>query len=167
MLPLSPFVDPPIPAIYKVIIVQGDIMGSTFYRVTFLSMHPIIPEIRLYFKIWTWKFMVKVMSGQKSKPDNGSTILSTHIPFVPFPSDFPFLRYDYFNSWPWNRVQGQGSRLLCGFDILSRHIYFVLCQYSPHVAVIYMYMAPWSRYFTCILWEMFEMDIQIFVRSNS
>ena len=51
----------------KVIIVQGHIVSSTFCQVTVLSMHPIILEIRLYFKIWPWKFMVKVMSVVKFK----------------------------------------------------------------------------------------------------
>ena len=49
--------------------------------------------------------------GQSLKSQCESNILSTHIPFVPFQSAIPFLRYDFFKICPWNskvKVMGEG-----------------------------------------------------------
>ena len=39
--------------------------------------------------------------GHSSKSQCGSSILSTHIPFVPRQSGIGFLSYDFFKIWPW------------------------------------------------------------------
>ena len=47
---------------------------------------------------------------QSSKSQCGSNILSTHIPFVPCQSALPFLRYKFFETWPWkSRVKVMGE----------------------------------------------------------
>ena len=48
--------------------------------------------------------------GHSSKSQCGSSILSTHIPFNPFQSAIPFLRYSIFKIWPWkSRVKVIGE----------------------------------------------------------
>ena len=39
--------------------------------------------------------------GESWKPQHGSNILSTRIPFVPCQSAIPFLGYYFFKIWPW------------------------------------------------------------------
>ena len=39
-----------------------------------------------------------------TRPTLGSSILSTHIPFVPCQSAIPFLRYSIFKIWPWKSM---------------------------------------------------------------
>ena len=48
--------------------------------------------------------------GHSSKWQCGSSILSTHILFVPCQSALPFLRYSIFKIWPWKlraKVMGE------------------------------------------------------------
>ena len=71
--------------------------------------------------------------GHSSKSQCGSSILSTHIPFVPSHSGIPFLSYDFFKIWPWKlRVKVMSEVTLqsqqCGSNILSIHIPFIRCQ---------------------------------------
>ena len=48
--------------------------------------------------------------GHSSKSQCGSSILSTHIPFVPCQSALPFLRYSILKIWPWkSRVKVIGE----------------------------------------------------------
>ena len=62
--------------------------------------HP-IPEL------WLFQNLTLKIKGQghgwghSSKSQCGSSILSTHIPFVPCQSSLPFLRYSIFKIWPW------------------------------------------------------------------
>ena len=63
--------------------------------------HP-IPEL------WLFQNLTLKIKGQwhgwsqSSKSQCGSSILSTHILFVPCQSALPFLRYSIFKIWPWN-----------------------------------------------------------------
>ena len=44
------------------------------------------------------------------KPQWGSNILSTHIPFVPCQLGIPFLSYDFLKIWPWkSKVKVMGE----------------------------------------------------------
>ena len=62
--------------------------------------HP-IPELRLFQNL-TLKIKDQGHGwGHSSKSQWGSSILSTHIPFVPCQSGIPFLSYDFFKIWPW------------------------------------------------------------------
>ena len=48
--------------------------------------------------------------GHTSKSQCGSSILSTHIPFVPCQSGIPFPSYDFLKIWPWkSRVKVIGE----------------------------------------------------------
>ena len=71
--------------------------------------HP-IPEL------WLFQYLTLKINGQghawghNSKSQCGSSILLTHIPFVPCQSALPFLRYSIFKSWPWkSRVKVIGE----------------------------------------------------------
>ena len=62
--------------------------------------HP-IPELRLFQNL-TLKIKGQGQGwGHSSKSQCGSSILSTHIPFVPCQKGIPFLSYDVFKIWPW------------------------------------------------------------------
>ena len=66
-----------------------------------MSIGPPIPEIQ-DFQNLTLKIQGQGHEwGESWKPQHGSNILSTHIPFVPFQWAIPFLRYDFFKIWPW------------------------------------------------------------------
>ena len=44
------------------------------------------------------------------KSQSGCNILSTYIPFIPCQSAIPFLRYNFFKSWPWkSKVKVMGE----------------------------------------------------------
>ena len=71
--------------------------------------HP-IPEL------WLFQNLTLKINGQghawghNSKSQYWSSILLTHIPFVPCQSALPFLRYSIFISWPWkSRVKVIGE----------------------------------------------------------
>ena len=71
--------------------------------------HP-IPEL------WLFQNLTLKIKGQghgwghSAKSQFGSSILSTHIPFVPCQSALPFLRYNIFKIWPWkSRVKVMGE----------------------------------------------------------
>ena len=49
-----------------------------------------------YFKIWHWKFKVKVISEVESH-----NLSPTHIPFLQCESGIPFLSWDFFKICPW------------------------------------------------------------------
>ena len=139
--------------------------------------HP-IPELWL---IQNLTFKIKGQGhewGHSLKSQCGSSILSTHIPFVPCQSALPFLGYSIFKIWPWKwrvkvmgevtvwshnvgltsyrltsflfhvnrvsllelrlsltlKIKGEGHgwgghwKSQCGSSILSTHILFVPCQ---------------------------------------
>ena len=66
-----------------------------------MSIGPPIPEIQ-HFQNLTLKIHGQGHEwGESWKPQHGSYILSTHIPFIPCQSAIPFLRYDFFKIWPW------------------------------------------------------------------
>ena len=66
-----------------------------------MSIGPPIPEIQ-HFQNLTLKIQGQGHEwGESWKPQHGSNILSTHIPFIPCQSAIPFLRYDFFKIWPW------------------------------------------------------------------
>ena len=93
------------------------------FKVTMRVQHPIdshpfcsmsighpIPEL------WLFQNLTLKIKGQghgwghSSKSQCGSSILSTHIPFVPCQSALPFLRYSIFKIWPWkSRVKVMGE----------------------------------------------------------
>ena len=71
--------------------------------------HP-IPEL------WLFQNLTLKIKGQghgwghSSKSKCGSSILSTHIPFLPCQSTLPFLRYGILKIWPWkSRVKVMGE----------------------------------------------------------
>ena len=62
-----------------------------------MSIHHLIPIIELFINL-TFKTQGQSHSSMSHSRYN---ILSTHIPFVPCWSALPFLRYRYFENWPW------------------------------------------------------------------
>ena len=115
-------IGPPIPEIQHfqslTLKIQGQGHGSRSQRkYTTLSIHILFVPCQSalpflgysYFKIWHWKFKVKVM-GQSLNSQHGSNIQSTHIPFVPCQSGIQFLSYDFSKIWPWkSRVKVMGE----------------------------------------------------------
>ena len=65
--------------------------------------------------------------GHSSKSQCGSSILSTHIPFVPSQSTLPFLRYSIFKIWPWKsrvmKIKGQGQMTMMLHNYKSRQFH--------------------------------------------
>ena len=81
--------------------------------------------------------------GHKVGPT--SYFLLTHIPFIPWQSALPFLRYGYFKIWPWK--QGHTWRSHGGPNILSTQIPFIPCQPSlqlPFLRYGYFKIWPWK-----------------------
>ena len=82
---------------------QSHNMGRTSYRLTSLSFHVNRPS-----PYWVMTFSKFDLENQRSrswvrshfKVTMWSSILSTHIPFVPCQSALPFLRYSIFKIWP-------------------------------------------------------------------
>ena len=69
-----------------------------------MSIGPPIPEIQ-HFQHLTLKIQGQGHEwGERWKPQHGSNILTTHIPFIPCQSGIPFLRYDFFKIWPWKSM---------------------------------------------------------------
>ena len=75
-----------------------------------MSIGPPILEIQ-HFKNLTLKIKGQGHGrGHSSKSQCWSSILSTHIPFVPCQLALPFLRYSIFKIWPWkSRVKVMGE----------------------------------------------------------
>ena len=84
--------------------VQSHIVGLASYRLTSLSFHVNRPS-----HSWDTAFSKFDLEnqgsrswwGHSSKSQCGSNILSTDMPFVPWQSALPFLRYSIFKIWPW------------------------------------------------------------------
>ena len=84
--------------------VQSHNVGLASYRLTSLLFYVNRPS-----HSWDTAFLNLTLEikgqghwwGHSSKSQCGSSILSTHIPFVPCQSAFPFLRYSIFKIWPW------------------------------------------------------------------
>ena len=118
-------IGPPIPEIQHfqslTLKIQGQGHSSRSQRrYTTLSIHILFVPCQSalpflgysYFKIWHWKFKVKVMGEVivSSHNKHGSNIQLTNIPFVPCGSGIPFLSYDFFKIWPWkSRVKVMGE----------------------------------------------------------
>ena len=76
-----------------------------------MSMGSPIPDIQ-HFQDLTLNIQFQGHGwGERWKSQQGSDILSTHIPFVPCQSAIPFLRYDFFfKIWPWkSKVKVMGE----------------------------------------------------------
>ena len=72
----------------------------------FMSIHPLFPTIELF------KYLTFKIQGQSHslRSLNRYNILSTHIPFIPCWSAFPFLRCSYLKNWPWkSKVKVMGE----------------------------------------------------------
>ena len=93
---------------------------------------PPIPDMQLFKKL-TLKIQGQGHGwGQSSKSQRESSILSTHIPFVPCQSGIPLLSYDIFKIWPWkSRVKVMGEATVqshnvgqtsCRLTSLSFHV---------------------------------------------
>ena len=135
------------------------------FKVTMWVQHPIdshpfcsmsighpIPEL------WLFQNLTLKIKGQghgwghSAKSQCGSSIPSTHIPFVPCQSALPFLRYSIFKIWPWkSRVKvmahgwGHSSKSQCGSNILSTHIPFVPFQSAlPFLRYSIFKIWPWK-----------------------
>ena len=68
-----------------------------------------IPEINL-FQTLTLQFQLQGQGhgcGQRARPYNRPSFILTHLVFISHQSDQQFLRYSYFEIWPWN-THGQG-----------------------------------------------------------
>ena len=84
------------------VIIQSHKVGLTSYRLTSLLFH-----VNLASHCWVTtfsKFDLEIQGSRSwvnSKLQCGSHILSTHIPFVPYQSALPFLKYSIFKIWPW------------------------------------------------------------------
>ena len=96
-----------------------------------MSIGPPIPEIQ-HFQNLTLKIQGQGHEwGESWKPQHGSNILSTHIPFIPCQSAIPFLRYDFFKIWPWK------SKVNAMVEVRFFHIDPLLCRSICH--------APWPQ----------------------
>ena len=93
------------------------------------------PKIKL-FQTVTLKFQLQGQGhgcGQRARSYNGPSIILTHLVFISHQSDQQFLRYSYFEIWPWN-IQGQGhewgqmSRSHVVLSIQPMHFLFVSHQ---------------------------------------
>ena len=110
------WVDPPIPELqqfhYFTFKIQGQGHGwdqSLKSRCDSIDSHPFrpmsishpIPEIRLFQNL-TLKIQGQDHGwGGHWKSQNGSNILSAHIPLIPCQLAILFLRYAFFKIWPW------------------------------------------------------------------
>ena len=87
--------------------VKGEInkVVVTSYRLTSLLFHVNRPSHswdEIIFQNLTLKIQGQGHGwGERWNSQHGSNILSTHAPFIPCQSAFPFLRYDFFKTWPW------------------------------------------------------------------
>ena len=63
----------------------------------FMSIHPLIPMIRLFQNL---TFTIQGQS-HSSRSHSRYNILLIHIPFIPCWSALLCLRYNYFKNWPW------------------------------------------------------------------
>ena len=111
--------------------------------------HP-IPEL------WLIQYLTLKIKGQghewghSSKSLCGSSILLTHIPFVPCQSALPFLGYSIFKVWSW-KWMGQGHgwghslKSKRRSNILSTLILFVPCQSGiPFLSYDFFKVWPWK-----------------------
>ena len=93
--------------------------------------HPIL-EIQLFQNL-TLKIQGQGHGwGQSLKSQCESSIISTHIPFVPCQSAIPFLRYDFFKIWPWKFK----VKVIEEVNIESHHMgptFYRLTSFSFHV----------------------------------
>ena len=94
--------------------------------------HP-IPDIQ-HFQYLTLKIQGQGHGwGGHWKSQQGSNLLSTHIPFIPCQLAIPFMRYDFFQNLTL-KIQGQAHgwgqswKSQSGCNILSTHIPFIPCQ---------------------------------------
>ena len=110
--------------------------------------HP-IPELRLFQNL---TMEIKGQGhgwGHSSNSQCGSSILSTHIPFVPCQSGIPFQSYDFFENLTL-KIKGQGhgwghsSKSQCGSNILSIHIPFIPCQLALPFRYSIFKIWPWK-----------------------
>ena len=94
-----------------------------------------IPKIKL-FQTLTLKFQLQGQGhgyGQRARSYNRPSIILTHLVFISHQSDQQFLRWSYFEIWPWN-IQGQGhewgqrSSSHIGPNIQPMHFLFVSHQ---------------------------------------
>ena len=110
--------------------------------------HP-IPEL------WFFQNLILKIKGQghgwghSSKSQCGSTIPSTHIPFVPCQSGIPFLSYDFQNLTLKIKGQGHGwghsTKSQYGSSILLTHIPFVPSQSAlPFFRYSVFKIWPWK-----------------------
>ena len=84
--------------------VKSHNVDLTSHRLTSLSFH--VNQASHSWVTTFSKFDLKIKGqghgwGHSSKSQCGSSILSTHIPFVPRQSGIGFLSYDFFKIWPW------------------------------------------------------------------
>ena len=94
--------------------VESHNMGPTFCRLTsvlFYVSRASHYRVTIFFQNLTLKIKGKSHGwGHSPKSQCGSTIWSTHIPFVPCQSALPFLRYSIFKIWPWkSSVKAMGE----------------------------------------------------------
>ena len=77
---------------------------TTFFKIhpfCFMLMNPPVTEIHLFQNL-TFKIQGQChRTGKSSKPQSVSHFLSICIPFVLCQSALLFLRYGFFNLWPW------------------------------------------------------------------
>ena len=115
--------------------VQSHNVGLTSYRLTpfrSMSVGPPIPEIQ-HFQNLTLK--IKGQGhwwGHSLKSQWGSSILWSHIPFIPCQSALPFLRCSTFKIWPWKskvKVNGEVTVQSHNVGIAS----YQLTSFSFHV----------------------------------
>ena len=104
-----------------------------------------------YFKIWHWKFKVKVISKAKVESQRGSDIQSTHIHFVPCESGIPFLSCDFFKICPWkSRAKVMRGEVTLRSHNVSLRSYrltypFVPCQSgNPFLSYDSFKIWPWK-----------------------
>ena len=86
----------------NIMVMNGWLASFSFHVIG----HP-IPEIKL-FQTLTLKPQGQVhRCGQRARSSSQPSITLTHFLFISHQSDQQFLRYSYFEIWPWN-IQGQG-----------------------------------------------------------
>ena len=110
--------------------------------------HP-IPELWL-FQILTLKIKGQGHEwGHSSKSQCGSSIISTHIPFVPCQSVFPFLRYSIFKILPWKSRVKVKWPWCCTTTGLDNSIELRMVQRFQR----YGFRKVWRK--CCLIWQVF------------
>ena len=131
----------------KVTVVNIMVMNGWRISFSFLVDRPPIPEIKL-FQTRTLKLQGQGHGcGQRARSHSRLNIILAHFLFISHQSDQQFLRYSYFEIWPWN-IQGQGHE----WGQRSRSYTISSIQRMHFLYVSHQLDQPFLRYGQNIVW---------------